>query len=166
MQLWMQQRETYADWGDKQIMIAEKERMPITFQVIMEDITRKETVNYFWSSKDERHTLYYFWISKDERNKQEVVKDEHNIEINLSITFFEVVKDNVCYLWNGKDEQEINLSITFEWVKDNVCYLSTGKDEQEINLSTTFELVKDNVCYLWTGKDEHDKKWNCLLLLK
>ena len=51
-------------------MIAEKERMPITLEVIMEDITRKETVKYFWSSKDECNTIYYFCISKDERNKQ------------------------------------------------------------------------------------------------
>jgi hypothetical protein len=51
-------------------MIAQKERMPITFEVIIINITRKETVEYFWSSKDERNTVYYFWISKDERNKQ------------------------------------------------------------------------------------------------
>jgi hypothetical protein len=70
MQLWMQQRQTYADWGDTLIMIAGDERMLITFEVVIVNITRKETVYYFWSSKDERNTVYYFWISKDERNKQ------------------------------------------------------------------------------------------------
>jgi hypothetical protein len=47
---------------DKRIMIVGEERMPITFEVVIMNITRKETVYYFWCSKDE---VCYLWTGKN-----------------------------------------------------------------------------------------------------